>query len=34
VYLPDAVNGDLVVGSGRIVVTGSVPGDLVSSTGA
>ena len=30
-YQPDPVSGDLVIGSGRIAVTGSVPSDLVSS---
>jgi tRNA-specific 2-thiouridylase len=30
-YQPDPVAGDLVLGSGRIAITGSVPVDLVTS---
>ncbi|MCZ4548769.1 tRNA 2-thiouridine(34) synthase MnmA [Gordonia rubripertincta] len=32
-YRPDADAGDLVLGSGRIAVTGSVPGELATSAG-
>jgi tRNA-specific 2-thiouridylase len=32
-YRPDAEAGDLVLGSGRIAVTGSVPGELATSAG-